>query len=65
MNKPRRQSDPPRLTHCTSVIMCLRSWDLISEEGEDDDGKSDDEGIRKDRELGRIGLDKVVMSLQL
>jgi hypothetical protein len=47
------------------VIMCLRSWGLISEEGEDDDEDSDDEDIRKDRGLGRMGLDEVVMSSQL
>jgi hAT family C-terminal dimerisation region len=35
------------------VIMCLRSWGLISEEG-DDDEESDDEDIRKDRALGRV-----------
>ena len=45
--------------------MCLRSWGLISEEGEDDDKDSDDEDICKDRGLGRIGLDEVVMSSQL
>jgi hypothetical protein len=47
------------------VIMCLRSWGLISEEGEDDNEDSDDEDIRKDRGLGRMGLDEVVMSSQL
>jgi hypothetical protein len=46
------------------VIICLRSWGLISEEGEDDDEDSDDEDIRKDRGLGRMGLDEVVMSSQ-
>ena len=45
------------------VIMCLRSWGLISEEGEDED--SDDEDIRKDRGLGSMVLDEVVMSSQL
>jgi hypothetical protein len=47
------------------VIMCLRSWGLISEEGEDDDKDSDNEDIRKDRGLGRIGLDEVLISSQL
>jgi hypothetical protein len=46
------------------VIMCLRSWGLISEEGEDDDEESDDEDIRKERALGRMELDEVVMSSQ-
>ena len=45
--------------------MCLRSQGLISEKGEDNDEDSDDEDIRKDRGLGRIGLDEVVMSSQL
>ena len=43
------------------VIMCLKSWGLISEEG-DDDEESDDEDIRKDRALGRVELGEVVMS---
>ena len=47
------------------VIMCLRSWGFISEEGKDNNKDSDDEDIHKDRGLGRIGLDEVVMSSQL
>jgi len=43
------------------VIMCLKSWGLISEEG-DDDEESDDEDIRKDRALGRVEPGEVVMS---
>jgi len=43
------------------VIMCLKSWGLISEEG-DDDKELDDEDIRKDRALGRVELGEVVMS---
>jgi hypothetical protein len=44
------------------VIMCLKSWGLISEEGDDDDEELDDEDIHKDRALGRVELDEVVMS---
>jgi hypothetical protein len=44
------------------VIMYLKSWGLISEEGDDDDEESDDEDIHKDRALGRVEPDEVVMS---
>jgi hypothetical protein len=46
------------------VIMCLRSWWLISEEGKDDSKESDNKDICKERTLGRMELDKVVMSSQ-
>jgi hypothetical protein len=42
------------------VIMCLRSWGLINEEGDDNDEESDDGHIRKDRAFGRMEPDKVV-----
>ena len=41
------------------VIMCLRSWGLINEEG-DDDEELDDDDIRKDRAFGRMEPDEVV-----
>ena len=40
--------------------MCLRSWGLINEEGDDNNEESDDDNIRKDRAFGRMELDKVV-----
>jgi hypothetical protein len=42
--------------------MCLRSWGLISEEGDDDNEESEDEDIYKDKALGRVELDNVIMS---
>jgi hypothetical protein len=47
-----------------AVIMCLRSWGLISEEGDDDNEESEDEDIYKDKALGRAELDEVIMSSQ-
>lgn len=47
------------------VIMCLRSWGLISENDDDEDRDSDEEDIRKDRGLGRmVELDEVILSSQ-
>jgi hypothetical protein len=46
------------------VIMCLRSWGLINEEDDDEDIKSDDEDIRKNRAFGSAEPDDVVMSSQ-
>jgi hypothetical protein len=48
------------------IIMCLRSWGLISEEEDDDDEESDDEDIHKDKALAlrRIEPDEVIMSSQ-
>jgi hAT family C-terminal dimerisation region len=45
------------------VIMCLQSWGLIHEDG-DEDEESDDENIRKDRAFGRSELDEVAISSQ-
>jgi hypothetical protein len=39
--------------------MCLRSWGLINEEGDDNDEESDDD-IRKDRAIGRMEPYEVV-----
>jgi hypothetical protein len=41
------------------VIMCLRSWGLINEEGDDNDEESDDDDIRKDKAFRRMELDEV------
>jgi hypothetical protein len=41
------------------VIMCLRSWGLINEEGDDNDEESDDDDIHKDRAFGRMEPDEV------
>jgi hypothetical protein len=42
------------------VIMCLRSWGLINEEGDDNNEESDNDNIRKDKAFGRMELDEVV-----
>jgi hypothetical protein len=48
------------------VIMCLKSWGLISEDGDGDDEneESDKEDICKDRALERMELNEVILSSQ-
>jgi hypothetical protein len=47
------------------LIMCLKSWGLISENDDDDNEDSDEEDIRKDKGLGSmVELDEVILSSQ-
>jgi hypothetical protein len=47
------------------LIMCLKSWGLISKDDDDDNKDSNEEDIRQDKGLGSIGeLDEVILSSQ-
>ena len=46
------------------VIMCLRSWGLISESINDEGSESNDEDICKDKAFGRAETDEVIIDSQ-
>ena len=47
------------------LIMCLKSWGLISKNNDNDNKDLDKEDIRKDKGLGSmVELDEVILSSQ-
>ena len=46
------------------VIMCMRSWGLISKSINDESSESDNKDICKDKAFGRAETDEVIMDSQ-